>query len=102
MRENEFELEPEKTEASLIRRKKNRVKDLGVEFDSSGWALETHWESRKLDGPYIGAPNNSKLTVLAGVAHSIVPYGAPIWHEALRINRNRRLVEGANQDGRSI
>lgn len=82
---------------------KSSVKYLGVTFDTKG-NFRKHLEqatgkaenrigriSRLL--PNIGGPNSSKRALIAGVAHSIILYGAPIWQGALKIKRNRALLE---------
>lgn len=120
MEENALQLAPEKTEALIITHKRKRdglffklnnvtitpkktVKYLGVFFDTKG-SFREHLEqvTGKAENrmgrltrllPNIGGPCSSKRAILAGMIHSIILYGAPIWADALSIKRNRLLVE---------
>lgn len=44
--------------------------------------------------PNIGGPSSAKRAVMCGVIHSIVLYGAPIWHEVLSIKKYEIMMMG--------
>nr|CAH7734280.1 unnamed protein product [Callosobruchus chinensis] len=43
--------------------------------------------------PNIGGPRSSKRRLLGSVAYSTAMYAAPIWIDALQIQRTRRTLE---------
>lgn len=45
----------------------------------------------------VKGPNSSKGSVLCGVIHSILLYGAPVWHTALRMQKYRNKLENAQR-----
>nr|XP_023022565.1 uncharacterized protein LOC111510844 [Leptinotarsa decemlineata] len=42
--------------------------------------------------PNVRGMRSQKRAVLSGVAQSVVVYGAPVWHEVLRIERHRSTL----------
>lgn len=120
MTENHLELAPHKTEAVIFKGKRNRadivfnigitqitpqksVKYLGIWLDEN-LTFSEHVKQIKTKAenrvaalsrvmPNIGGPSFEKRKVLAGVAKSIIMYGAPIWGKALSSKKNRDLVE---------
>lgn len=124
MRNNELKLAPQKTEALVMtkRRKreglmfkldnvdikpKNTIKYLGIFLDTAGSFREhIRKTTEKAEDriakiirimPNIGGPVSSKRALLAAVVHSILLYGAPIWEEALKVNRNWLLLQKAQR-----
>lgn len=43
--------------------------------------------------PNMGGPSSAQRTVLCGVVHSIILYGAPIWHEVINKRTQRETIE---------
>ncbi|XP_023310320.1 uncharacterized protein LOC108917090 [Anoplophora glabripennis] len=43
--------------------------------------------------PNLGGPRTCKRMVLCGVVHSILLYGAPVWHTALQKNKYKMMLE---------
>ncbi|GJQ74502.1 hypothetical protein Trydic_g21370 [Trypoxylus dichotomus] len=82
---------------------KNCIRYLGVYFDTLANFRE-HLErapDRAMEKirsliqlmPNVGGPNSCKRAMLAGVVHSIVVYGLPIWIDALEVKRNHYRLE---------
>nr|CAI5820887.1 unnamed protein product [Callosobruchus analis] len=113
-------LEPAKTEAVLLIPRRNispvtslvqgvsitpqkSLKYLGVRLDTNlNFAEHIRKASVKIDKtvavlrrlmPNVGGPRSSKRPLLASVAYSISLYAAPIWIDALQIQRTRRTIE---------
>lgn len=124
MRENQLKLAPQKTEAIIFKGKRRRdgvsfniggmqvipqksVKYLGIWLDEK-LSFKVHLEQtkKKVEAkvaalarimPNIGGPSLAKRKVLAGVAKSIIMYGAPIWGQVVNVKRNRDLLESTQR-----
>ncbi|KAJ8971694.1 hypothetical protein NQ314_000578 [Rhamnusium bicolor] len=47
--------------------------------------------------PSVGGPKSSKRRVMGAVAHSIILYAAPIWEGAMRVEKMRLRLAGAQR-----
>ncbi|XP_046599987.1 uncharacterized protein LOC124295147 [Neodiprion lecontei] len=47
--------------------------------------------------PNTGGPGYARRRLLAGVAYSVMLYGAPVWAEALKVARNRNRVDAVGR-----
>lgn len=120
MSENHLKLAPHKTEAVILKGERNRngvvfhimgmpfapqksVRYLGIWLDEKLSFKEHILQIKKKAEakvaalarimPNIGGPSYEKRKVLAGVAKSIMMYGAPIWGAAMKVAKNRALLE---------
>jgi hypothetical protein len=119
MSQHHLKLAPEKTEAILLIGRK-KCRSLNIHLD--GHKIEPQKEARYLGiildqgltgsahvrhatgkaakavaglsrlMPNLGGPGEGKRRLLATVADSIALYGAPVWEEAMKSARNRRLL----------
>ncbi|KAH1006908.1 hypothetical protein HUJ05_007595 [Dendroctonus ponderosae] len=90
---NQLEVAAEKTEAVILSGKRDRrevsfrmgqqvIRPAGTELASLARLL-----------PNIGGPRMAKRALLYGVMQSILLYGAPIWHEVVRMEKYRGMLE---------
>ena len=124
LRENRLDIAPEKTELVLLsgRRKLkeitvtvgereiksvNSIKYLGIHLDKDlrmkehvrrvvARANEVTAKLARLM-PNIGEPRASKRRVMAGAVMSIMLYGAPTWHEVMRHDKYKKMLQGVQR-----
>lgn len=117
---NDLELAPEKTEAVILKGGRNTenivfelnavqikpskaVRYLGIVLGSHRtFGEHINRVTKKAEEriaslsrlmPNIGGPRNQKRAVLSGVMHSILLYGAPVWHEIMNTKRYKERME---------
>lgn len=83
-------------------RPSKKIKCLGIHLDIQGTfgqhmreacaRADNHTRTLQRLLPNIKGPSSGKRRVLLDVIHSIMLYGAPVWHDVLNINRYRNIL----------
>jgi Reverse transcriptase (RNA-dependent DNA polymerase). len=119
MKDHKLALAPEKTEVVLLKgskrrpvvdfvlqgmsiRPKNSVKYLGIHFDVHATfgkhvsevcaKADRHTGALHRVLPNLRGPSSSKRKTMLGMVHSIITYAAPVWHQALGMQKYRSMV----------